>query len=356
MTSAATRVIPLQAAVSGAAVRESRAIKSLLSLSLLFLCALSARAGAREVSGPPENVQKLYNSAHYREASQAIKAALETNPEDSNLLYWLGRCFYELHDFARSVTNLEHAITIDPNRSEFHDWLGKAWGRRAEEAGPLGTFSALGMARKASREFDLAVRLQPENLEAHRDLIRYLMNAPGIAGGSEDRALDQIIDLEKVDPAEGALARAELFATHKRFDEANDQYQKVLRMPVRRAGVGLEVAEYYRDRGDAEHMEQAVNAAAAVDPSDRRLLYYRGVMLVLAHRNPDEAEKHLRTYLDTVPGSAEVPPHSSAHEWLGKLYEYENHPDRAIEEYQAALALDPHNKGAREALKQLQKK
>ncbi len=353
-----SRVIRRRAPVRGAAVGTSRVT---LFAALLFLLVfpgrpVSARGSSPEVSGPPEKIQKLYASARYREASQALTAALEANSEDPTLLYWLGRCFYELHDFARSVPNFEHAITIDPNRSEFHDWLGKAWGRRAEEAGPLGAFTALGMARRASREFDPAVRLQPENLEAQRDLIRYLMNAPGIAGGSEDKALDQIIDLEKIDPAEAGLARAEFAATHKKFDQADNEYQKVLHMPMRRASVALEVAEYYRDRGDAEHTEQSVNAASAVDPSDRRLPYYRGVMLVLAHRNLDEAERNLHTYLDTVPGSAESPPHSSAHEWLGKLYEQENHPDKAVEEYQAALALDARNKGAREGLKQLQKK
>jgi Tfp pilus assembly protein PilF len=41
-------------------------------------------------------------------------------------------------------------------------------------------------------------------------------------------------------------------------------------------------------------------------------------------------------------------------EWLGKLYENEKRPDLAAEQYKAALALDPQNKLAREALKSVQ--
>ena len=325
-------------------------------LLLLVRTAVPVHAAGVEISALPQDIQRLYNSGRYNEAEQALSAALQAKPRDSTLLYWLGRCFYELHDFAQSISSLERAIDIDPNQSEFHDWLGKAWGRKAEESGRLGALSALTQARKASREFALAVRLNPANLEAERDLIRYLTNAPGIAGGSEQRAEEQIATLNKVDPIEAELARAESYAAKKKFDQANEEYQNLLSRPALRASMALEAAEYYRDRGDAQHMEQAVKAAAAVDPSDPRLKYYRGVMLVLAHRNLDDAEKDLRSYLDTVPSSAEVPPRSSAHDWLGRLYEREKQPDKAAQEYRSALEADPHDKDARDALKQLPKK
>ena len=57
-----------------------------------------------------------------------------------------------------------------------------------------------------------------------------------------------------------------------------------------------------------------------------------------------------------MPDNANVPSHSTAHEWLGKLYEHEGRLDRAAQEYQAALVLDPRNKQASEALKALQRR
>jgi len=88
-------------------------------------------------------------------------------------------------------------------------------------------------------------------------------------------------------------------------------------------------------------------AAAKLASSDRRLSYYRGVALVLEKKDPATAEYNLRTYIDTVPDNSEVPLHSSAYEWHGRLCETEKRPDLVAKQYQAALALDPQNKTLR---------
>jgi tetratricopeptide (TPR) repeat protein len=286
----------------------------------------------------PDKIERLYDSGLYRQAVEALQTAVENNPRDASLQYWLGRCFYELRDYSHAMASLERAVALDPNRSEYHDWLGKASGRKAEQTSLLLPFSGLCLARKARHEFEAAVRLGITNLEAQRDLIRYLLNAPGIAGGGSDRADEQIRTLSAVDPIEGQMARAESLATHKQFEQASVEYRKIVDSQPKRIGVWFEIAEYYRDRSDAEGMQQAVEAGAKLDPSDRRLAYYRGVALVLAKRDLAEAERSFRVYLDTVPDSADVPERASAHEWLAKLYELESKPNQAAEEYAYATA------------------
>lgn len=324
-----------------------------LSAGLLLGTPMSARAAVREL---PPDIERLYNGGLYRQAAEALNAAIKREPQDSSLRYWLGRCFYELRDYNRAISSLERAVALEPDRSEYHDWLGKADGRKAQEGNRFSPFSSLGFAHKAHREFETAVRLDPKNLEAQRDLIRYLVNAPGIVGGSDEAAERQVQALSKVDPVEGELAQAELFVTRKKFDQADEEYQKILEMKPNRIGIYFEIAEYYRDRGDAARMSEAIEAGAPLAASDHRLDYYRGVALILENRDPAEAEADLRHYLDTVPDNANVPAHSSAHEWLGKLYEREGEVDKAAEEFQAALSLDPHDKQASEALKALQKR
>ena len=103
-------------------------------------------------------------------------------------------------------------------------------------------------------------------------------------------------------------------------------------------------------------MEQAVEAASKISVSDRRLNYYRGVALVVQYKDSDTAEKDLRAYIGSVPDNSELPSHSSAYEYLGKLYEDRRQPDLAVEQYKAALAIDPQNKALHDALKRLQKK
>ena len=324
-----------------------------LAAGLLMAAPVRMVAAVREL---PADIDRLYNGGLYRQAAEALNAAIQRNPMESSLHYWLGRCFYELRDYNRAISNLERAIALEPDRSDYHDWLGKSFGRKAEETNRFSAFSTMSLAHKTHREFETAVRLDAHNLEAQRDLIRYLLNAPGIVGGSEGTAEQRIRALAEVDSIEGSLAQAELFALRKKFEAASLEYSKVLDMKPDRIGVYFEIAEYYRDRGDAARMSEAVQTGAPLAPSDHRLDYYRGIALILGDQDPAEAERDLRHYLDSVPDSANVPSHATAHEWLGRLYERERQLDRAAQEYQAALILDPRNKKVSEALKALQKR
>ena len=93
-------------------------------------------------------------------------------------------------------------------------------------------------------------------------------------------------------------------------------------------------------------MEQAVEAAIKIASSDRRLSYYRGVVLVLEKQDAAAAEKDFSHLPRRGPRQSEPRAHSSAYEWLRKLYESEKEA--------GALTLDPQNKGLREALTRLQ--
>ena len=172
--------------------------------------------GKRAVRDLPAEIERLYNRGLYRQAAEALNAAIQREPEESSLHYWLGRCFYELRDYNRAISSLERSAALEPDRSDYHDWLGKAYGRKAQETNLFSAFSAISLARKSHHEFETAVRLDANNLEAQRDLIRYLLNAPGIVGGSEEAAEQRIQALSAVDPIEGALAQARALRTRIR--------------------------------------------------------------------------------------------------------------------------------------------
>lgn len=337
-------------------MRRKKIGRSIVIAIAVLLAARLARALPVGLGALSPDIAALYSAGQYRQAAEALEAAVERNPQDASLHYWLGRCFFEIRDYSHAISSLEQATTLDPDRSEYHDWLGRACGRKADESSHSNMVSALSLARRTHKEFESAVRLDANNIDAQRDLIAFLTNAPASLGGGEGHALEQIRALSAVDPVEGALALADLYVLQKKFDKASEEYQKVLASVSNHINAYLEAADYYCDQGDSERMLQAVEAAARIAPSDRRLSYYRGVALVLEKKDPAVAEDEIRTYLNTVPDNSEVPAHSSAYEWLGRLYENEEKPELAAEQYQSALALDPQNKALREALKRLQKK
>ena len=302
---------------------------------------------------PLAGAQHDYNDGDYNRAVDTLTNAIAKSPNDATLHFLLGQCYYELGEFARASASLESAVQLSPKQSEYHDWLGKSYGRRAETSVFL---SAMSWARKTHKEFEIAVQFDPTNFEAQRDLIRYEMNAPGIVGGGDDKALKHIEEVEKINSLQGLLARGEFFATKRRLGEGDAVFAKILESNSDRIGIYLEAADYYRDRQNGDKMGKAVADAQRIDPNDRRLKFYKGTLLVLKGKSPAEAESLLKSYLATVPDHSELPPHSAAREWLGKLYESQERFSEATQEYRASLDLDPHNKEVEEALKRVEKK
>jgi tetratricopeptide (TPR) repeat protein len=299
------------------------------------------------------DAQRDYKAGRYNRAVDALSSATAKTPDDASMHFLLGQSYYQIREFTRAIASLERAVQLSPKQSDYHDWLGKAYGRKAEESVFL---SAITWARKTHREFEIAVELNPQNFEAQRDLIRYEINAPGIAGGGDEKALKHIDELEKLNPIQGQLARGEFFSTKKRFVEADAVFAKLLVSNADRAGVYFEVSDYYRDRQNTEKMEEAIATAERVDPADPRLNFYRGTLLVMKRTSPAEAEKLLKTYMAAVPNNSDLPPHAAAREWLGRLYESQNRFSEAAEEYRLSLSLDPHNKGVEEELKRVERK
>jgi tetratricopeptide (TPR) repeat protein len=283
----------------------------------------------------------------------ALSSAVTKAPNEAALHFLLGQSFYQLREFPRAIASLERAVQLDPKNSEYHDWLGKSYGRKAEQSIFL---SAMSWARKTHKEFEVAVQLNPSNFEAQRDLIRYEMNAPGMVSGGDDKALKHIEELEKIDGLQGQLARGEYLATKKDMTKADALFAKILESNTDRIGVYFEAGDYYRDRQNPEKMGEAIAAAERIDPNDRRLKYYRGIVLAMKEKKASEAELLLKSYLATVPNNSDLPPHASAREWLGKLYEAQGRFSEAAREYRLSLSLDPHNKSVEEALKRVEKK
>ncbi len=316
--------------------------------------ALPPPAPTQNADPPLAEAIREYEAGNYQRAAAVLRAALEREaPSGAGPMeYWLARCYFELRDFDRAIASARRAVARDPQNSEYHQWLGRAYGRKAEQAG---MFSGFSLARKTRQEFEEAVRLNPSNITAQHDVIEFYYRAPGIVGGGDDKARRQISALAAVDPAEAHLAWGNYWLDKKKPDLAEAHYRQLLLEGAKRPDPYFDVADFYQDRHDAAHMEEAVETAARVGPLDRRLSFYRGVVRILAGNRLDEAEQMLTTYLTTVPQRSDLPSHVSAHEWLARLYQTQGNHAAAAEHYRAILQLDPRNKNAREALRRLKK-
>ena len=88
-----------------------------------------------------------------------------------------------------AIDLFKQAIAKSPKNAAAHYHLGDAYGDAALKAG---LFSQMSLANKCKDEFLAAVALDPNYYEARLGLLEWYLQVPGIAGGSEAKAIGDL--------------------------------------------------------------------------------------------------------------------------------------------------------------------
>src|SRR5262249_30789352 len=160
---------------------------------------------------------------------------------------------------------------------------GRAYG---EKAGRSGWFSALGLAKKARREFETAVRLDERNFAAMQAMIEFDCSAPGIAGGGEDKGRAEIEKLRAVNAAEGLYAAGNCRRQKKDYEAADANFRKALALHPASADLVYDIGDHYMKRGQADRLVEVVSEGRRAAPDDLRGDFYHAVVLVLEKQKP----------------------------------------------------------------------
>ena len=140
---------------------------------------ISLRAQGRQGAGPwGLAAGMVLLSAALAQGAAAAKTSKAAEPA-------AGRAAYEREDYEAAARHFEAAVQARPQDSSLHHWLGKSYGRIADESG---WFKAMSYAKKTVAAFRMAVELDDANPAALRDLISYLEQAPGFLGGDKEEA------------------------------------------------------------------------------------------------------------------------------------------------------------------------
>ncbi len=281
-----------------------------------------------------------------------LQAAAAKEPSNGDIQLLLAKSYLELQEHDAAIHSAEKAVALDPQSSLYHEWLGRAYGEKADHAG---WFSAISLAKKTRKEFQTAVELDNRNFSARQALIEFDCSAPGMVGGGEDKAQPHIKELMEMDAAEGHYAAGNCRRQKKDFAVADAEFAKALENRPKSPELIYDIGDYAAKRGQAERLFAVAEAAERATPNDPRAKFYRAVGLVLQKEKPEEAENLLREYAKRAPKRMGFPSPAAAHAWLGRLYESKDDLASAKEEFENALRLDPRNKIAQEELKKLNK-
>lgn len=243
----------------------------------------------------------------------------------------------------------ERATKADDRNAVAHFWLGQAYGAQAQRAN---VFKQASLARKTKGEFDRAVELDPDYLDARHGLIEYYWQAPGIMGGSKDKARQQAEEIRRRDPYRGGLEAAGLASKEKDVARVQREYEQLATQFPDSLAPGVNVAALQLQQKQYDAAAQTIERLQRAHPDAMTPVYLVGRFAAESGQQLDRGEQALRRYLAYVPKPGE-PSLANAHWRLGGIHERRGQVDAARAEYRAALALEPKHTGAKDALAKL---
>jgi tetratricopeptide (TPR) repeat protein len=260
-----------------------------------------------------------------------------------------GRAAMARNDADAAATIFEKAVAQNPKSAEAHFLLGSAYGSQAQKASIFGQAS---LASKTKDEFERAVELDPNHLEARFALVQYYVMAPGFMGGSYDKAFEQTAEIKKRDPLMAHRSAAFIYSHQKKTEEAKKEYfaevQEFPKSARAHYDLGLFHVSEKNYKAAFDEYQNALKLDAAYMPAHFRI----GQLSVQSSADYARGEEALRKYLAYTPKSDE-PSLARAHYWLGQIFEKQGKKAEAKASFATSLKLNPNQKDVAEALKRV---
>ncbi|MCC9071804.1 hypothetical protein LNQ49_09450 [Flavobacterium sp. F-65] len=172
-----------------------------------------------------EKAQKLFDTQNFDKAEILFKTVLKETPSDLKTIEYLGDIATHNKKWDDAVGYYEKLKQLKPSGANYFYKYGAALGMKALQ---VSKFKAFGMIDEVRGSFEQAIVLNPKHIEARWALIELNLQLPGIAGGSQSKAIKYSNELLNLSPIDGYLSRGHIDEYFKRYSDAERQYKHAI--------------------------------------------------------------------------------------------------------------------------------
>jgi tetratricopeptide (TPR) repeat protein len=299
-----------------------------------------------------ERGKQLFDGAKYAAAKAELVAVQNADRRNAAAAYLLGRIATIDNDGDEALRQFERAVQLEDGNADYHTWLATTIGDAAQRASPI---RQPFMARRVKKEFERAVELDPNQLDARFRLVGFYAFAPGIMGGSMDKARQQAAEIAKLNPMRGAMARGIVALYEKKPAAQEAACREAIALGPDSLVAYVALVDALVPSGKAAEAFATLDDYMKRHPDDRWILYHTGRVAGATGQQLDRGERALTQFLAAPPPDAYAPRIAAAHYWLGQIAEKRGAKDVAREQYQMALKINPKSQLAQRALDALAK-
>jgi tetratricopeptide (TPR) repeat protein len=303
-----------------------------------YLIAVAVIAGDLHAQCSPA-VQKLIVDQKYGDARAEAQALLKKNAADDAALHCMGRIYAAEGKSSDAVDWLEKAVKINDKDALHHLQLGNAIATEAQKASKL---RQPFLARRIKTEFELAVACDPKLVDAHEGLMEFYLQAPGIMGGSLEKAKEQAQIIATLSAYHGHIAKASIARHDKDVAGEQQALEAALAAAPDSANAWYQLDLFYQNQQKWPDAFALLERAFKERPSSEQVgHFYYGRAAAVSGQNLERGEREMKDWLTNTPSNTSPISLSAGHWRLGMIYEKQGKNDLARAEYQQAVTLNP---------------
>jgi tetratricopeptide (TPR) repeat protein len=288
---------------------------------------------------------RLFETGNSAAAAALLRPLADTSARAATLL---GRIAWQSANYKDAARWLDAAIALDPRHVDAYVWRGRTYVQEIETTNFLRKGAVAGRARSM---FEKAVEIDPSSFEAREARTEYLMNAPGIAGGSIDKARTEANAAKRVSPVRGALLVGRVEEKAGNTAAAEAEYRALTTSFPDSSGAWEALTTLYQSQSRWDDAFRVIDDRLRANPNDYGMLYQLGRAASLSGQRLEAGEEALRRYLGR--DNARKAFDGTVHYRLATIRERRGDVQGARSEYELAVALDPRNVAAKRALDKL---
>ncbi len=291
---------------------------------------------------------KFWEEKKYTQAKELLKSIKKDNKDFAEAQFYLGRIAYDEKDYETAEEIFEVAIDVNAKVATYHNWYGNAIASQMDDANFLRQAM---LAPKMKSAWEKAASLDSRAIEPRESLVQYYVQAPAIAGGSIDKAIEMAKEIIKINPAAGHLRLGNVYSHEKDFQKAEQEFIAMANAdPAYASGLG----NFYMNQKNYDKAFQLFEEQLKRNPEDMMAVYQIGKTSALSGQRLAQGEASLKKYLNYQPQKNE-PSHAGATMRLAQIKEKSGKKDEARVLFAKALKEDASLKEAKEGLERVSK-
>ena len=350
------------------------------TIGLAFVCIFAAVSASSQTKF--EKAVRLFNDGKIIQSKPLFLDVTKEDPRNAEAYYYLGELTIN-SDYDAAIDYLENAVNLNGTVAKYHFMLGNAYGVKAQRGG---IFGKIGAASNCKAQYFAAINLDAKFTEARVNMIEFYLQAPGIVGGSVEKAVAEADTIKTYDPYAGYIAEARvheyqkdkvkqeecyrkaisinpkifiaykalwlLYMNENNVKQADEIFKKAIVLVTNISDIYFQVGLFYVGKNEFVKAREMFEAALKKDPKNYAVYYQFGKMDLLSGTDLREGLSYFEKYIQ-APELKNSPGHEYTYWRMGMIYEKLGKADSARIAYKKSLELSPDFEDAKKALEKL---